>query len=210
MPTRSSSSIARRARAGAAETGVRLHVLVDLLADREHRVERGHGLLKDHRDLFAAHVQQLPFRHREQVALPPQHAPLDAAGRPHQADHRAQGHALARTGFADQAEDLAGPDLEVDAVDRAHRAGTRRKGRGEPLDRERDAGVFARRERAAAHRCGLKRSATPSPTRLKPSPVTTMARPGKIEIHQPVVMKFLPSAISTPHSAAGGCAPRPR
>jgi hypothetical protein len=50
----------------------------------------------------------------------------------------------------------------------------------------------------------------PSPTRLKPSPVTTIARPGKIEIHQPVVMKFLPSAISTPHSAAGGRAPRPR
>ena len=50
----------------------------------------------------------------------------------------------------------------------------------------------------------------PSPSRLKPRPVTTIAMPGKIEIHQAVDMKFLPSAMSTPHSAAGGCAPRPR
>ena len=60
------------------------------------------------------------------------------------------------------------------------------------------------------HRRGRSRSARPSPSRLKPSPVTTMAMPGKTEIHQAVLMKFLPSAIRTPHSAAGGWAPRPR
>ena len=40
--------------------------------------------------------------------------------------------------------------------------------------------------------------------------VSTIAIPGKIEIHQAVPMKFLPSEISVPHSAVGGCAPRPR
>ena len=62
--------------------------------------------------------------------------------------------------------------------------------------------------RAHVRRCS--RIAMPSPSRLKLVPVSTMARPGKIDIHQAVVMKFLPSAISTPHSAVGGCAPRPR
>ena len=37
-----------------------------------------------------------------------------------------------------------------------------------------------------------------------------MASPGKVVIHQAVKMKFCPSAIITPHSAVGGCTPRPR
>ena len=37
-----------------------------------------------------------------------------------------------------------------------------------------------------------------------------MASPGKSVIHQAVVMKAWPSATITPHSAIGGCTPRPR
>ena len=38
----------------------------------------------------------------------------------------------------------------------------------------------------------------------------TMARPGKVQIHQAVVIKACPSATIVPHSAVGGCTPRPR
>ena len=39
-----------------------------LAADREHRVQRRHRLLEDHRDLAAAHAAHLFFAEREQVA----------------------------------------------------------------------------------------------------------------------------------------------
>jgi biotin synthase-related radical SAM superfamily protein len=39
------------------QTGVvNLHRLGDLVAHSEHRVERGHRVLKDHRDVFAANL----------------------------------------------------------------------------------------------------------------------------------------------------------
>ncbi len=108
----------------------------------------------------------------------------------------AQHQALARTGFADDAEYLAGIDVEAEVLHWHDVADTH--------------GEIANREKRRAHVRRRSRIAMPSPSRLKPMPVNTMARPGKIDIHQAVVMKFLPSAISTPHSAVGGCAPRPR
>ena len=41
--------------------------LGDLVADRQHRIERGHRLLKDHRDLVAANVPHLGFFELHQI-----------------------------------------------------------------------------------------------------------------------------------------------
>ena len=58
----------------------------------------------------------------DQFAAAPDDRALDAARRSHQAQDRAQGHALARAGFADQSQHLARLHLQIDAVDRGQRA----------------------------------------------------------------------------------------
>ncbi len=42
----------------------------DLLADRKHRVERGHRLLEDHRHIGAAHRAQRALRGARQIEQP--------------------------------------------------------------------------------------------------------------------------------------------
>ena len=84
--------------------------LADLLADGEQRIERGHRLLEDHRDLVAADAP--PSRgslELEQVpALEADGAADDAAGRVgDQAQDRQRRHALAAAGFAHDAQRLA-------------------------------------------------------------------------------------------------------
>ena len=59
MPTSSSSSIARLRAARRRHAHVQPQHLGDLVADGEHRVERRHRLLEDHRDVLAAQVAQL-------------------------------------------------------------------------------------------------------------------------------------------------------
>ncbi len=54
----------------------------DLPADRQHRVQRSHRLLKDHADVAAAHPAHLLFGEAHQVAAIKQHlAAGDPAGR---------------------------------------------------------------------------------------------------------------------------------
>ncbi len=91
--------------------------LEDLLADLVERVERGQGVLEDHRDLVAAHAAQLLGVELVQV-LALEH---DAAGdlgvrRPGQAEDGHVGDALAAARLADDAERLALLDRERDAV----------------------------------------------------------------------------------------------
>src|SRR5438093_1047514 len=57
---------------------------------------------------------------------------------------------------------------------------------------------------------GSSASRSPSPSKLKPSTVTMMARPGKIARCGDWRRNGTASAIITPHSGAGGCAPKPR
>ena len=90
--------------------------------------------------------------------------------------------------------------LEGDLVDRAQRAA----GCGE-LDGQ----ILDPKDRPA-HSRTPSFSPSPSARKLKPSARNTIASPGKVVIHQAVVMKFWPSAIITPHSAVGGWTPRPR
>ena len=97
--------------------------LGDLLADRVDRVQRGHRLLEDHRDLVAADRAHLALGELEQIlARRRAPRPFDAPGRMRDEPHdRERGHALAAARFADDAERAALGDVERDAVDRAQR-----------------------------------------------------------------------------------------
>ena len=92
----------------------------DLLADRQHRVERGHRLLEDEADLLGPDVVQFVARERHEIAALEQDLAFDDAARRHrdqlQDRHRRDG--LAAAGFADHAERLALVEHDVDAVDR--------------------------------------------------------------------------------------------
>ena len=69
-------------RLAAATALVQRDRLADLPADGEQRIERGHRLLKDHRDVVAADVLHLAFGEAEQIgALEADRAADDAARR---------------------------------------------------------------------------------------------------------------------------------
>ena len=123
MPTTSSSAAARfRASRRGTSSWAQDHV-DDLLADRHHRVERVHGALEDHRDLAPAEAGELGVAHGEHVATAEADlAAGDDGGRVQDAGDGVGDGRLAAAGFAGQADDLAGPDGEGDAVDGAHRA----------------------------------------------------------------------------------------
>ncbi len=94
----------------------RLH---DLLPDRQDRIERGHRLLKDHRDIAPAHLAHLVVGETEQVASLEQDAPVrNARGvLGQQAHDRERRHRLAAAGLADDGYDLAAVDAVGNAVD---------------------------------------------------------------------------------------------
>ena len=91
-----------------------------LLAHRQHRVERGHRLLEDHRDAIAAKLSQGGRRKPQKIdAIEQDLAAGDPPGRArHQAHDRQCGDALAATGLADDAERSSRIDRKADAVDR--------------------------------------------------------------------------------------------
>ena len=153
---------------------------IDLVADRVHRVERGHGLLEDHRHLAAAQVQHGPLGGGEDVLAEHGHR---AAGHPeaalHQQAHgRHGGHRLAGAGLAHDPDDLPGPHLQGDAVEGLDRA---------LVDGELEAEVVDGQDVRWVHgqfcRLGSSTSRRPSPNRLKPVAVIRMAKPGKAEYH---------------------------
>ena len=137
-----------------------------LRADGLHRVERCHRLLKDHRDVVAAHGAPAGFGFLEQVrpVEPDRAARRGAVGqKPHQ---RQRGHRLARAAFADKAEHLALHDPERDVM---------QDGRAVDIDGEGLDLDHASRLR----RRGSSASRSPSPRRFSPSTITTMASPGR-------------------------------
>ena len=86
----------------------------------QHRVERRSRLLEDHRDSVAADVAHLLVGLLEQVlAVEDDLTALDHARSRDKAHDRERGHALATARLADDAQDLAAPNVEVDAGDRA-------------------------------------------------------------------------------------------
>ena len=127
----------------------------DLIADGEHRVERGHRLLEDHRQLVAAQIAQASCRQLQQILALEQHLTAgDAPGRlRHEAHDRERGDALAAARFADDAERAAALEAEVDAVHRAHFALFTVERRAEPANLKK---VFCNRQ--SLPRCGRGRA----------------------------------------------------
>ena len=121
-----------------ADVLVELHRLGDLVADREHRVQRRHRLLEDHRDLVAADLRQLALLERDEIAVLEQDARVlgDSARPVDQPHHRERSDGLAGPRLADDAERAALRDLEVDAVDGAQEALARVEAGAEVLNRE--------------------------------------------------------------------------
>ena len=98
---------------------MRQHRLDHLRPDAEHRVQRHHRILEDHRDAPAAEVAHLARRQPDEIlALEQDAAADDPAGRIDEAEDREAGDRLARAGLADEPQHLAAADLEADAVDR--------------------------------------------------------------------------------------------
>ena len=127
-----------RDRLVAADLLVQLHGLGDLVADGEHRVQRRHRLLEDHRDLVAADPLELGLLELDEVAALEEdpRALRDPAGPVDQAHHRERRHRLAAARLADDRERAALVDLEVDPVDRPQEALPRVEARAQVLDGE--------------------------------------------------------------------------
>ena len=111
---------------------MRAQAFGDLPADRIARIERGGRLLEHHRHVLADQAAALARRHVQQiVAGEVQPVGADAPGPGDQPHHRQHGDALAGAGFADDADDGARVQREVEPVDRAEHAA-----RGGELDGE--------------------------------------------------------------------------
>ncbi len=193
--------------------------LGQLVADREHGVEARHRLLEDHRDLPAADVVHLLLAQREQVG--PREVDLarrDLPGRDvDQAHDRERGHALAAAGLADDGQAPAVRDLEAHAVDGLHEPVERVEPRPQVLDLEERAIECLRAGAVGclrvAHSLDLGSSASrrPSPMKLMPSTVSTMAMPGKNGHHQlPWVMNSSEFDRTLPQVGWLGSTPKPR
>ncbi|GCC45725.1 hypothetical protein chiPu_0029881, partial [Chiloscyllium punctatum] len=94
--------------------------LADLGLDGLQRIERGHRLLEDDRDVVAADLAHLLVGRGQEIAA----AETDRTGRMRgrrirqQLQYRQRADGFSRTGFADQCDALAALDRERDAVDR--------------------------------------------------------------------------------------------
>ena len=126
MPTSTRSSIARRRAALGRKPGVGLDRLDELLADAEQRVEARQRVLEDHADALAAQAPHVLVREVvDALAREPHLAAGDPPRRIDEPDHRRAGDRLAGARFADDAQHLAGRDVERDAVDRLEHAAPR-------------------------------------------------------------------------------------
>src|SRR5207247_2075596 len=110
--------------------------LLDLVANGEHGVQRGHRVLEDHRDLCPADREQLLLGESGEV-VPAEEDPaawLDPAGQIDQPHDRQRRHGLAAARLADDAERPALVDREGDAVDGPHDTASGAEPRAQVLD----------------------------------------------------------------------------
>ena len=91
--------------------------LAHLLVDAQHRVERAQSVLRDQSDAIAAQRPPLGLgQTQDRLARQANVARSRAHAARREAEHGERGHGLAAAGFADQAHDLARPDLEADPL----------------------------------------------------------------------------------------------
>ena len=101
------------------------HHFHNLHADGEYRVQRSHGLLEDHADLFATDLADfVPGELQQITSFIDDGSSRDFSGRIRDEPQNAEGgDALARPGLAYKTQHLAGINIEVDAIDRPRRSG---------------------------------------------------------------------------------------
>ncbi len=116
----------------------------DLLRDRVQRIERGHGLLKDHGDACAANGAQLALADVEHVLPGEKRLAGGERARRQQPHDRERADRLAGAGFADERQRLAALDREGDAVDGERLAPALQEGDGEIADVEEGGGGHER------------------------------------------------------------------
>jgi hypothetical protein len=102
------------------ETQVLAQHLLDLVPDPEHRVQRGHRLLEDERNLAAADLPELRARRAEQLLAVELDAARDRRGLREQPQDRERGHAFPAAGLADDPQHLTLGELERHPVDRVN------------------------------------------------------------------------------------------
>ena len=110
--------------------------LRDLPADPVDRVEGGHRVLEDHRDLAATDLAHLVLADPGHVLALEHHLAADDPARPLQPHDAQRGHRLTAPGFADDAEGLARIQLERNSIDRLDQPVFGRKDRVQVLDLE--------------------------------------------------------------------------
>ena len=164
-----------RSSIGARHATVCPNGLDHLLLDGQHRVEAGHWVLEDHGHVATADLAQLGLRQTSQVLAVEDHpAALDPAGRlGQQPNDREVGHALAAAGLTDDPEPLALVQRKADPIDGVDRAVMGAELHDEVLDQQECHGLAYRLSR------GSSDSRNPSPRRLNPIALMTIAIPGK-------------------------------
>ncbi|MCY1304387.1 hypothetical protein D9M70_541370 [compost metagenome] len=101
----------------AAQAEVQLEHFLDLVADGEAGVERGHRVLEDHGDVLADDAPPLAALQAQHVGAVELHGVGgDDAGGVDQAHQGHHGHGFAGAGFADDGQDFALVHGEVEAV----------------------------------------------------------------------------------------------
>ena len=114
----------REAELNTLEAEVLAQYFLDLVTDGVAGVECGHRVLEDHGDVLAHHLAPLAAAEFEHVgAVEGERVGGDAPGGVDQAHQGHHGHGLARAGFADDGQDLAGLHRQVQAIDHRYRIG---------------------------------------------------------------------------------------
>src|SRR5947199_4383830 len=101
------------------------HCLLDLPADAHGRIERGHRILKHHRNSAPADTDELTIFNPCKVTSFEQDRSLDdpRSGAPKQPNNGAAGRGLPTARLAHEPEYFAAKDIERYALDRRHRMG---------------------------------------------------------------------------------------
>src|SRR3990172_1900698 len=168
---------------------MQLDRLADLVADGEDRIERGHRLLKDHRDLVAADLAHLLIFEPEQIPAAIEDLSADdfSRRRSDQAHDRKRSDALAAARLADQAEGFPFVDGKGHAVDSAHFTfgGEERRAQIFDVDQFSHRCIISafrypvRPPRTRLSMRGSKISRIASPIALNPKTANMMSSPGK-------------------------------
>ncbi len=176
------------------------HLLGDLPADRERRIEGAHRVGADIGDCPAQGAHRAGV---EAEDVPAPEADGAAGGeRPVQAVHHGLGqHRLARAGRADHPHDLAGGDVEGDAIEEPPPA----EGRARATPRSRTDRIGASPiTRPRGSRCGRARRGA---DQVDPGEGEAEEQAGMVAIHHALRRYFRPSAMTLPKVGVGGWTP---